>query len=141
MSVTKFEPEVKDKLLVAIRKGAPYQIACNYAGVSYRVFRRWMVRGKAEKGTEYSQFRHDIKEAEGHTALIWLDKIDKAMNDGQWTAAAWKLERRYYKYFGTNPAVIEDIKKVENAHKKIKKKYGGLQHGRKAKEMDSEGSR
>lgn len=114
--MTKFDEETKKKILVAIRKGAPYVIACNYANLDYRNFRRWIVRGKKDKdegkNTPFSQFRQEVKEAEGTTALIWLDKIDAAMNKGAWQAAAWKLERRYREYFATDPTQLLEVKKL-----------------------------
>jgi hypothetical protein len=131
----KFDPETKSKIIVAIRKGATYEIACNYACVDYRSFRRWMVRGLEEKGTEYSQFRQDIKEAEGHTALIWLERIDKAAKDGAWQAAAWKLERRYFSTYGSNPQVREEMKELQKEFKNLRKKYGDNADG-KIKELD-----
>lgn len=104
---TKFTPENKEKLLIALRKGAPYELACNYAGLCYNTFLNWKKKADEENIPEYIEFFKDLKEAEGHTALIWLDKIDKAMNDGAWQAAAWKLERRHYKYFSSQAGMIE----------------------------------
>jgi hypothetical protein len=79
---SKFTEEVKSKLLTAIRKGAPYELACNYAGVSYSKLRVWIVEAEKGEDKDLVEFLDALKEAEGHTALIWLDKIDKAMNDG-----------------------------------------------------------
>ena len=39
---SKFTKEITEKLLYAIRLGAYYEMACNYAGVSYDVFRSWV---------------------------------------------------------------------------------------------------
>lgn len=121
---TKFTPETKDKILVAIRKGAPYEIAANYAGISYTTFRKWILLAENEQIPEYVQFLRDLKEAEGHTALIWMDKIDKAMNDGAWQAAAWKLERRHYKHFSTNAQNIEHEERLAKIEDNIKSNKG-----------------
>lgn len=110
---TKFTKETIDKLIVAIKKGAPYIMSCNYAGISYELFRQWVTRGKEGKEENFVAFLASIKEAEAHTALIWLDKIDKAMNDGAWQAAAWKLERRHYKYFSSQIGVMELGKRLD----------------------------
>ncbi len=116
---TKFTPEYKEKILIAIRKGAPYEIACNYAGLCYDTFRRWRVKSEEGNDPELIRFFADIKEAEGHTALIWLDKIDKAMNEGLWTAASWKLERRHARYFSHQAAVIELNERLDKLEKGI----------------------
>lgn len=97
---TKFTPETTAKLVQAISLGAPYVHACNYAGVSYAQFRVWMKRGEAAKKGKFAEFFATIKEAEGRATVGWLAKIEKAANEGNWQAAAWKLERRYPSDFG-----------------------------------------
>ena len=104
---TKFVPERKEKIIEALRKGAPYELACNYAGICYVTFMNWRNKAEIDKIPEYVEFFRELKEVEGETALRWLAVIDKAMDDDQWTAASWKLERRYNKYFSNNAAVIE----------------------------------
>lgn len=48
--------------------------------------------------------------------MKWLVHIDKAMPD-QWQAAAWKLERRYYKDYGANAHMRELEERIENMEK------------------------
>lgn len=114
---TKFTPENKEKLLIAIRKGAPYEIACNYAGICYVTFMNWRNKANIDKIPEYVEFFRDLKEAEGQIALVWLDKIDKAMNEGAWQAAAWKLERRHYKHFSSQAGMIEMNQRLDQLEK------------------------
>lgn len=89
---TKYTPETAKKITDAIRVGATYRLACDYAGVSEDTFARWRER--------YADFAEGIKEAEGAGAVGWLAKIEKAANEGVWQAAAWKLERRYPESYG-----------------------------------------
>ena len=89
---SKYTPDVVDKLTQAIRLGATYVLACDYAGISERTFRSWM--------ETYPPFLQSVKEAEGAAAVGWLAKIEKAASDGNWQAAAWKLERRYPEMYG-----------------------------------------
>jgi hypothetical protein len=110
---TKLTPEVREKILVAIRKGAPYQLACDYARIDVSTFCKWRIRAEVNKDPLFVEFFQDLKEAEGHTSLIWLDVIDKAMKEGQWTAAAWKLERRHYKHFSNQAGMIEMNQRLE----------------------------
>lgn len=91
---TKYTPETVDKLTQAIRLGATYQLACNYAGIGVSTFHDWL-NAKPE-------FSQAIKEAEGKAAVLWLGKIEQAASDGNWQAAAWKLERRYPDMYGRN---------------------------------------
>jgi hypothetical protein len=95
---SKYTPETVDKLTQAIRLGATYKLACDYAGIDVSTFHDW-VNTKPEFSTV-------IKEAEGKGALGWLAKIEQAATDGNWQAAAWKLERRYPREFGRSVTEI-----------------------------------
>ncbi len=101
---------IKERILIALAKGATYRLACSYAGISYTTFRVYMNKGEAlidlyeeqidahpDKG--YLDFYLKVKEVEALAALKWLEKIDKA-SEVQWQAAAWKLERRHPEEFG-----------------------------------------
>lgn len=88
---SKFTPETVDKLTQAIRLGATYQLACNYAGITYETFNQWR-KSKPE-------FSEAITQAEGDAAIKWLALVNKGAQDlPQW--AAWMLERRYPEMYG-----------------------------------------
>jgi transposase len=89
---SKYTPDRIDKITKAIGVGATYTHACNYAGIDLDTFARWRKK--------YADFAEAIKEAEGKAVIGWLAKIEKAASDGNWTAAAWKLERRYPEDYG-----------------------------------------
>lgn len=89
---TKYEPARVKKILDAIRVGATYTHACNYAGISFETFSQWQQK--------YPEFSEQVKEAEGAALVGWLAKIEAAANDGNWQAAAWKAERRYPEDYG-----------------------------------------
>jgi len=88
---TKRTPENRAKILEAIRMGATYELAANYAGMSYQTFNEWT--------KDDIEFSDALKEAEGEAALKWLKKIESAAARN-WFAAAWKLERRYPGQYG-----------------------------------------
>jgi hypothetical protein len=94
-----------------------------------------MNKGLNEDIPEYCEFREAIKKAAGKAAVGWLQVIQNAMVK-EWTAAAWKMERRHFKSYSANPVVREEIKNLEKDIKKLKKQYGES-HGSKAKEVDS----
>ena len=48
----------------------------------------------------YVELLYMIREAEAKTALRWLAAIESAIQKGQWTAAAWKLEKRFPEEYG-----------------------------------------
>lgn len=134
---TKFTEEVKQRLFFAIRKGAPYTIACDYAGISYELLRQWRIEANEEKNQDFIDFLVQLKQAEGETALKWLDVLDNAMPK-EWQPAAWKLERRHYSEFSSNPAVREEMKEIKEDIDILKKQHGASANGKEAKELDSE---
>src|SRR5215204_2993632 len=101
---SKYTPERVERLLQAIRIGAPIKMACSYAGIDHGTFLNWRER--------YSEFSAAIKEAEGIAVVGWLAKIEKAASDGNWQAAAWKLERRYPEDFGRRDRVELDVRHI-----------------------------
>ena len=88
---SKYTPDVVERITQALAVGATYQLACDYAGISYQTFLNWQ-ESKVE-------FFEAVKEAEGRAAVRWLSRIEKAAED-TWQAAAWKLERRYPEMYG-----------------------------------------
>jgi transposase len=88
---SKYTPETVDKLTQAIRLGATYQLACNFAGIGVSTFHEWL-NAKPE-------FAEVITQAEGDAAIKWLALVNKhATDQAQW--AAWMLERRYPEMYG-----------------------------------------
>lgn len=103
---TKYTPETIDKLITAIKLGAPYTHACNYAGISFETFSQWTKK--------YPELTEQLKEAEGAAVVQWLAKIEKAAQDGNWQAMAWKLERRYPEAFGRRDRTPVDVKQLDS---------------------------
>jgi transposase len=94
------EPHI-DKLEQAILIGATYELAAMYAGISKRTFQTWREKAATAKpGTALAELRDRLEQAEGRAAIGWLAKIERVANEGDWHAAAWKLERRYPEQFG-----------------------------------------
>jgi transposase len=102
---TKYTPETVKRLTDAIALGATDKLACAYAGIDESTFYAWL---KAK-----TEFSDAIKEAEGKGAITWLAKIEKAATDGNWQAAAWKLERRYPQMYGRTIDVTSKGDKVK----------------------------
>lgn len=104
---TKQTPDVLAKLTHAIRLGATYRLACDYAGISDASFYKYM---------ENPEFSSAIKKAEGDAAEKWLDLIEKSAGSGNWQAAAWKLERRYPEQYGRTVVDqrVKDLSKLSD---------------------------
>lgn len=133
---TKFTPETRMRVLDAIALGATYERAAAYGGISYELFRQWMARGRglAEKqekarrprnlsdaDAEFLAFFEGVTRAEHEAAFKWLKKIETAADNGDWRAAAWKLERRYPKEYGRSVTEHRvDEESVEKSRELIK---------------------
>ena len=92
-------PDVQERAVQAIRVGSTRKIACLCAGICEETWSNWMERGR--KGEiPYVVFMEAIQKAEGEAASKWLEYLDIAMEQGNWQAAAWKLERRYAEDYG-----------------------------------------
>lgn len=90
-----------EKLEQAILIGATYELAALYAGISKRTFARWRAEMEdADEGTPLAKLRDRLQEAEGRAAFTWLTQIERVANEGNWQAAAWKLERRWPETYG-----------------------------------------
>ncbi len=95
----KFEPKVTEALLTAIRLGMFIEHACAYAGIDSSTFRRW--RQDALDGIEpFKSFWPEVTKAEADSIIRRMSRIEKAAEDGNWTADAWVLERKYPDKFG-----------------------------------------
>jgi len=94
------EPYI-DKLEQALAIGATYELAAMYAGISVGTFAKWREQAaKAAPETPLGRLRDRLIQAEGRAAIGWLAKIEKAASEGDWHAAAWKMERRYPDQYG-----------------------------------------
>lgn len=94
---SKYTPDRVEKITNAIAVGATFTHACNYAGIDMDTFARWRKR--------YTEFADAIKNAEGQAVVGWLARIEAAAKAGNWTAAAWKLERIHPKDYGRTDRV------------------------------------
>ena len=84
-----------NRLQQALEMGSSYELACGYAGITYRTFRNWMEKGESAKSGKFFHFFHTVKRAEAQAAMVWLTQIELSINAGDWRAAAWKLKYRH----------------------------------------------
>lgn len=91
---SKFSEERAERLLQAVRGGNYLKTACVFAGIDYSTLRRWIHKADEPNAPqEYRDFRDSLEKARADAEVASLAKIQKAANEGQWTAAAWFLER------------------------------------------------
>jgi hypothetical protein len=100
---TKLTPKTIKMLSTALKLGNHWYPACQYAGVDYSTFRKWMVTAEKliESGAEmtpenkpYFDLFHTIKKAEGVAEFRLVGQWQRFMPTS-WQAIATFLERRY----------------------------------------------
>ena len=126
---SKFTPEVRNRILSAIRNGNTYEASAHYGGVSYDTLREWIKRGQEETAGEFSEFFEAIKSAEAKAEVESVALIRQAAQEGQWQAAAWFLERRKPSEWGrkdrheiggiNGEPIKHEVTKFEQAAQKI----------------------
>ena len=92
---TKLTAETQRRIVEAIQLGCTYNIAASYGGINEGTFYGWMNRGREAKTGIYKEFFQAVKQAESMNAVRNLAAIAQSAKDGNWTAAAWILERRH----------------------------------------------
>lgn len=128
--LAKLTPESQARFLKAIGRGATYELACHYAGFSYGIYRNWMRQGQHEEEGTFRDFFNAVKRAEGKAIYKWLKIIDHAAENGEWQAAAWKLERRYWKFYSKHVEVValsEEVDKIKNKYENRRSKHDIVQ--------------
>ena len=93
---SKLTPELSRDFCKAIQLGMTYKLCCDYVGISEPTFYRWLQEADRPGGRKAQRdFRKALKTAEAKGAAHSLAVIHRAAEDGNWTAAAWILERRH----------------------------------------------
>ena len=100
-------PQFRDTILSALTEGETIACACALAGCSDKAFYDWQQKGRKhlEEGIEsdYSEFAENIKKASSAAESRMVQVVRKAaIEDGQWQAACWWLERRRVANYGKN---------------------------------------
>lgn len=92
---TKFTPEVREKVVTALRGGNYRKVAAEYAGITYTTLRNWLLLAEDPHAPpEYVQFLEDVTKAEADAEIVDIARIRQASADGSWQAAAWIRERK-----------------------------------------------
>ncbi len=88
----KYKPDVVAAICEALRNGLTQRRACAVAGINEDTYYAWL---KDKPG-----FSDVVKNAEADCIAANLAIIRGAAKDGNWTASAWILERRFPHEYG-----------------------------------------
>jgi transposase len=99
----KLTPEVQEKILLHLRVGAYMETAAACAGIAKDTLYAWLKKGaRGEK--PYAEFAEKVHKAVAESESRDLATVLKA-SQKNWTAAAWRLERRFPERYGRNDRV------------------------------------
>jgi hypothetical protein len=89
---TKYTEEMAEKIFSAIRMGCYAETAAQLNGISKDTFYEWM-----KKVTNFADaVNQSMSQAEARDIHV----IDKAAQNGDWKASAWRLERKHRTRWG-----------------------------------------
>ena len=112
---SRLTPDVQELLVQAMRAGAAKTSAAKFAGISHQTILNWQDR--ANQGEpEYVALFDELEKAEGAFVIRALAQIADAARKGQWTAAAWTLERRYPEEYGRRLVEQKHTGTITHAH-------------------------
>lgn len=96
----KLVPEVEQRILDAVRAGAPLRDAAEHAGVDERTVHRWRERGEQPRAApKFRDFAQGLRRARAGAKVGAIAAVRRAMRD-DWRAAAWYLERCFPEEWG-----------------------------------------
>ena len=90
---TKLTFDVHRIIIDAVGRGLPWCHAAALADVHIDTLIEWRKKGEEAKTGIYAELSEGIKRAKAERIQSRLALIDKAADGGNWTAAAWELER------------------------------------------------
>lgn len=92
---TKLTPHASETICEHVRAGLYLKQAAAAVGIHPSTLHAWTAKGEQATRGIYREFRDSIKKAEADFEASCLARIQRAADDGTWTAAAWMLERRW----------------------------------------------
>lgn len=103
---TKYTPERIERILGFLRSGNTRGTSAQASGIDMATFTRWQAK--------YVEFAQQVKEAEQEAVTKYVGYIETAAAKGQWTAAAWMLERRHYQDWGKKDRieVVQSVRQL-----------------------------
>lgn len=111
----KFTPERRKAILESIANHIPYELAAQANGISEKTLYIWLEKGEEDEElniqSDYANFLQGLKKVEQEKITEHINCIKDKPE--RWQANAWLLERRWWKFYSPNAAVIEFNKKLE----------------------------
>lgn len=102
----KVDAIVVSKLIAAFNNGFNIEEACSYSGISKDTYYKWLKKNK--------RFAYDMEVAQQAVSKTAKKVISEHIQNGNWKAATWWLERKQRKEFASRTELTgEDGEKLE----------------------------
>lgn len=106
--------KVSDAILETVKIGNYMETAAEYAGIGARTVFRWLEFGDPDRAEYadnpeyevYRQFRRDLARARAESQTHDIAYITEAIRNGDWQAAAWRLERTDPAHYGRRERLV-----------------------------------
>ncbi|HOR57490.1 MAG TPA: hypothetical protein PLV82_02340 [bacterium] len=103
---TKLDPNVVQKLTAAFHNGFNIEEACSFSGIAKKTYYNWIEKNK--------RFLYEMEVAQQAVGKQSKKIIVENIQNGNWKAAAWWLERKQRKEFASRTELTgEDGEKLE----------------------------
>lgn len=114
---TKLTPKLQQEICASLLSGAYIETASALHGVTKQTLYEWFKRGNQGEAP-YDGFIDAVKRVEAQSETIAINRINTAAEDPKnWTAAAWRLERKHPERWGRRDKVDLTIDgEVEHVH-------------------------
>lgn len=103
--------DIHNRITDAIKKGAYFEDACDYAGIGTSTAYRWMAVADEDdhpNAAAWKEFRDSVTQARAQARIAHVATIRTAAQEGDWRASAWFLERSDPKRWGRSVKVTGD---------------------------------
>jgi len=91
---SKLTPEVRQRLVDAVKAGNHITRACEYAGISKMTYYRWKAKADTSKSGEYVDLLQELEEAESQAQVRMVAQWQSQIPT-DWRAAREFLARRF----------------------------------------------
>lgn len=110
--------EMIQKICGLLRQGNYFDVACRSFGINPTTALEWIARGEGRSdmpsAPHFVKFSEEVRKAVAVAEPLLINEIQRAAKNGQWTAAAFILERKFPNRWGR-----KDQKLVRHEHEQL----------------------
>ena len=97
---TKLTPDLQQRVVTLIQGGNYMETAAAAVGICKASLYKWLKRGARSNSGIYRSFVDAVEKAAAEAEMRDVIRIDQAIEQGVWQAAAWRLERKHFERWG-----------------------------------------